>query len=49
MSVLDHRRQEIAARSNLCNLFAMHAGIFLAQRFAVPAKFEENGLTASQK
>jgi hypothetical protein len=46
--VLDHRRKEIAASSNLCNLFAMHAGTFLAQKFAVPAKFEVNGWIASQ-
>jgi hypothetical protein len=46
--VLDHRRKKVAASSNLYTLFAMHAGIFLAQSFAVSAKSEVNGLIATK-
>jgi hypothetical protein len=44
--VLDHRRTKVAASSKLYTLFAMHAGIFLARSFAVPAKSEVNGSIA---
>jgi len=47
--LLDHRLKKVAASSNLYTLFAMHAGIFLAQSFAVPAKSEVNGLIPTKE
>jgi hypothetical protein len=48
-TVLEHRRKKIVASSNIYTLFAMPAGIFLAQSFAVPAKSEVNGLIATKE
>lgn len=43
------RREAAATASKPQTLFAMHAGTFLAQKLAVPAKSEVNGSSARKK